>query len=132
MLDVHAMIGIPFKYGGRHPEEGLDCYGLVIHFYSTVYGLPVPDVDIYDDSQRHQSAEIHDRLRMQPQWVETKELCDGDVVTFGEGNGSKDAIHCGIYVNGYVLHTTERAGSVLMRFARLLPRVKGAYRLCRA
>lgn len=41
---VHALfaLGTRFRYGGRSPEAGFDCSGLVAHVYHAAWGLALP------------------------------------------------------------------------------------------
>jgi peptidoglycan DL-endopeptidase CwlO len=129
MPNVRDFIGIPFVYGGRDKATGLDCYGLVKTYYRDVLGIDVPDVDHYDrDMSRN---EIYDRIR-HTEWQEVKDIQTNDVVTFNDGAESTDAVHCGVYVDGRVLHTTEKTGAILSRFSLLRKRIVGIHRLCRA
>ena len=39
---VRDYIGIPFRYRGRHLDEGLDCWGLIRVVYRDRFGLELP------------------------------------------------------------------------------------------
>jgi cell wall-associated NlpC family hydrolase len=41
---VHALfaLGTKYRYGGRSPETGFDCSGLIAHVYEAAWGLALP------------------------------------------------------------------------------------------
>ncbi|HVF62929.1 MAG TPA: C40 family peptidase [Casimicrobiaceae bacterium] len=43
-LAVYALglIGVSYKFGGEHPDQGLDCSGLVRHVFQQVTGVSLP------------------------------------------------------------------------------------------
>lgn len=109
---VTKYVGVPFKWGGRSIEEGLDCIGIVLEF-------------LYDAGFRKYSddAKPYDRgwWKSDPQRVVREVLSRGDIVTsirelqpydvllFKDGDVTK---HLGVYLGyGKFLHTyTDKSG----------------------
>jgi len=44
--DVINLVGVPFLNGGRNPQVGLDCWGLVMEAYFRLTGNRLPDFRI--------------------------------------------------------------------------------------
>ncbi len=81
-----AMVGKPYVYGGKTPEVGFDCSGLVYYSYGRA-GMPVPRTT---GGQLARSRPVSNRER-------------GDLVFFDQ-NGRR-ASHVGIYVgDGQFVH----------------------------
>jgi cell wall-associated NlpC family hydrolase len=36
------MVGTPYRWGGRHPDVGFDCSGLVAHAFERAWGIELP------------------------------------------------------------------------------------------
>lgn len=87
VFTAHAMLGRPYRYGGRDPGHGFDCSGLVTYAYDQA-GINVPR------TTHAQYATIRP--------VAPGALKPGDLVFFNIG--SKPS-HVGIYVgNGQFIH----------------------------
>ena len=39
--EINSLIGIPWKKGGRTPQEGFDCWGLLKYFYLEYLGIKI-------------------------------------------------------------------------------------------
>lgn len=91
-------LGSNYKYGGKTPEEGFDCSGLVYYVYSQ-FGYSLARVA---NDQAKQGVE-----------VAPEELRAGDVLAFYKG---KDYVgHVGIYIGGgYYLHAMGSAYGVVL------------------
>lgn len=91
-------LGSKYKYGGKTPEEGFDCSGLVYYVYSQ-FGYSLARV-------------ANDQAR-QGEEVAPEDLRAGDVLAFYSG---KDYVgHVGIYIgNGYYLHAMGSAYGVVL------------------
>ena len=110
-------VGTPYVYGGRSPEAGFDCSGLVAHVFEQAWGLKLPH------SARAQ-AKAGKPVRF-------ADLRPGDLVFY---NTRKRAYsHVGIYLgNGRFVHAPRtgarvRVESVHTRYWR--QRFNGARRL---
>jgi cell wall-associated NlpC family hydrolase len=98
-LVVAAMgfLGVPYKRGGNHFEQGLDCSGFVRVIYEQTVGLVLP----------RRSAE--QAAATQP--IDKADLQPGDLVFF---NTLKSAFsHVGIYVGDNKFIHAPRSGAVI-------------------
>ena len=41
-LEAARMVGIEYRWGGRAPQTGFDCSGLVVHAFERAWGLALP------------------------------------------------------------------------------------------
>ncbi|MBI5329543.1 MAG: C40 family peptidase [Betaproteobacteria bacterium] len=81
LLKALSLIGTPYKFGGRDPQKGLDCSGLVKHVYKESAGVELPS------SAREMSK--------QGEQVARETLRPGDLVFFN--TRKKPHSHVGIY-----------------------------------
>lgn len=96
-LQAMGMIGIRYAFGGRNPESGFDCSGLVRYVFDRVTGRSLP----------HNSFEM---ARMGTT-IGQGELLPGDLVFFNT-RGQRFS-HVGIYVGeGRFIHAPSRGGRV--------------------
>ena len=87
-------LGVPYKWGGTDPKEGLDCSGFVQLVYKQ-HGISLPRVS---QQQMHAGRKVDGIENARP----------GDLVTFGN-----PATHIGIYVgDGKMIHA-PRTGDVV-------------------
>ena len=97
VLHALALIDTGYVFGGRNPEAGLDCSGMVAYVYEQAAGLRLP----------HNAAQIA-RLA-QP--VSRERLGPGDLVFFNTRGFS--ASHVGIYLgDGRFVHAPSSKGRV--------------------
>lgn len=95
-------IGIPYRWGGKRPETGFDCSGLVKYVFS-LHGVELPHYSGYQ-------AELGEPVER------IEDLRAGDLVFFGN-----PIHHVGIYIDkGYFIHA-PRTGDVV-RLSRLSER----------
>jgi cell wall-associated NlpC family hydrolase len=110
-LTAESMLGWPYKELGRG-AAGVDCLGVVLHFYAVAMGLPLPD------PVSHSAAEVINSA-FHEEWntVEAGAFQDGDVARFThEGHE-----HLGIVLGRAVLHAYRRGGVIVTPIARLRP-----------
>jgi cell wall-associated NlpC family hydrolase len=96
---IHALeaLGVQYRYGGRSPESGFDCSGLVAHVFERAWGMLLPP-----------GTEALSKVGMS---VKRKELQPGDLVFYNTRN--RPFSHVGIYLgDGYFLHA-PRTGAVV-------------------
>ncbi|MBL8484465.1 MAG: C40 family peptidase [Rhodocyclaceae bacterium] len=77
-----ALVDRHYRYGGRNPDSGLDCSGMVSHIYENVAGLRLP----------HNAAQIAAATRP----VERAALQPGDLVFFNTQGRAYS--HVGLYL----------------------------------
>lgn len=82
VLYALGLIDTGYRYGGRNPEAGLDCSGMVSHIYEHVTGLQLP----------HNAAQIARTTRP----IDREALKPGDLVFFNTLN--RPYSHVGIYI----------------------------------
>lgn len=96
---LHAMglLDTGYLFGGRNPEAGLDCSGMVSLVVENVTGLRLP----------HNAAQIASRTRSIPR----RELRAADLVFFN--TTGKPYSHMGIYLgDGRFIHAPSSRGKV--------------------
>jgi cell wall-associated NlpC family hydrolase len=112
-----AAVGTRYRYGGRSPETGFDCSGLVAHVFQEAWGLLLPH-----------NAQAQSRIGKS---VRAAELAPGDLVFYNTRN--RRYSHVGIYVgDGRFVHAPRpgarvRIESIEARYWRA--RFNGARRL---
>lgn len=90
-----GLIGNRYQFGGRNPDSGLDCSGMVSWIFEQVAGLRLP----------HNAAQIAGLARP----VERAALQPGDLVFFN--TSGKPHSHMGIYAgDGRFIHAPSTRG----------------------
>ncbi len=93
LLGALDLLGTPYRMGGRRPETGLDCSGLVRYVYKQAHGIELP----------HNAKDISQRGEP----VEPSELRPGDLVFFN--TLGRPFSHVGIYKGeGKFVHASSR------------------------
>ncbi len=116
---IHALqvLGVQYRYGGRSPETGFDCSGLIAHVFERAWGIALPASTA--------------ALRKVGSAVKLKEIQPGDLVFYNTRN--RPFSHVGIYLGeGRFVHAPRsgahvRVESVETRYWRV--RFNGARRL---
>jgi len=110
-------LGVKYRYGGRSPETGFDCSGLITHVFERAWGVLLPP---------HTAA-----LSKVGTAVKLKELAPGDLVFYNTRN--RPYSHVGIYLgDGRFLHAPRTGASVRVESVRTpywRTRFNGARRL---
>lgn len=97
VLHALALIDTGYVFGGRNPEAGLDCSGMVAHVFEQAAGVRLP----------HNAARIARLARP----VERERLGPGDLVFFNTRGFA--ASHVGIYLgDGRFVHAPSSKGRV--------------------
>lgn len=90
-----GLIGNHYRFGGRNPDSGLDCSGMVSWIYEQVAGLRLP----------HNAAQIAGLSRP----IDRSALRPGDLVFFN--TSGKPHSHMGIYAgDGRFIHAPSTRG----------------------
>lgn len=96
---VHAMqaVGVKYRYGGRSPETGFDCSGLITHIFERAWGVLLPPGT--------------EALSKVGKAVRAKDMQPGDLVFYNTRN--KPYSHVGIYLgDGRFLHAPRPGAKV--------------------
>lgn len=97
VLYALALIDTGYRYGGKNPEAGLDCSGMVSHVFAQAIGLKL----------QGSAADIARRGQPVPQ----SQLRPGDLVFFNTRN--KPYSHVGIYIGeNRFAHAPSTGGKV--------------------
>ena len=98
---IHALqtLGVKYRYGGRSPETGFDCSGLITHVFERAWGLLLP-------GGTEALSKVGAPIRL-------KELQPGDLVFYNTRN--RPYSHVGIYVgDGRFVHAPRPGATVRM------------------
>ena len=96
---MHALqtVGVKYRYGGRSPETGFDCSGLVAHVFERAWGIVLPART--------------DALKSVGRTVRLRDLQPGDLVFYNTRN--RPFSHVGIYIgDGRFLHAPRTGARV--------------------
>lgn len=97
VLYALGLIDTGYRFGGKNPDAGLDCSGMVSHIYQTALGLKV----------RGSAADIARQARV----IERQDLRPGDLVFFNTKN--RPFSHVGIYIgDARFVHAPSGTGRV--------------------
>lgn len=103
---IAALVGAPFVYGGRGPEE-FDCYGLLMHIMREQRGVALPDHRSTSDMQTvmaKMAVGLHE-------WKQVP-AGEGAAVLIRVGNFIS---HCGYMIDPLrMIHTWEKSGGVVI------------------
>jgi|SRR5690606_12398766 len=96
-LYAMGLIDIGYKFGGKNPEAGLDCSGMVSYIYSKAVGLKLTG------SAAHMARRGRE--------IDPRTLRPGDLVFFNTLNRSFS--HVGVYIgDGRFIHAPSSRGRV--------------------
>ena len=97
VMYAFGMIDIGYRFGGRNPDSGMDCSGMVSYIYQQVTGFRLP----------HNAAQIARLARP----VERADVRPGDLLFFNTRN--KPFSHVAIYVgDDRFVHAPSRNGRI--------------------
>lgn len=97
VLFALGLLDTGYRFGGRNPEAGLDCSGMVAYIVENISGRRLP----------HNAAQIADRTRP----IEVEALRPGDLVFFN--TLKRRHSHMGIYIgDGRFVHAPSSRGRV--------------------
>ena len=97
VLFALGLLDTGYRFGGRNPDAGLDCSGMVAYIVEHISGRRLP----------HNAAQIAERTRP----IEVDELRPGDLVFFN--TLKRRHSHMGIYIgDGRFVHAPNSRGRV--------------------
>lgn len=97
VMFAYGLLGTGYRFGGRNPEAGLDCSGMVSYVVEQVTGIRLP----------HNAAQIAQRTRA----IDSDALKPGDLVFFN--TLKRPYSHMGIYLgDGKFIHAPSSKGAV--------------------
>ncbi len=97
VLYALGLLDVGYQFGGRNPEAGLDCSGMVSYIVEQVSGRRLP----------HNAAQIAERTRP----IAASELRPGDLVFFNTLNRRHS--HMGVYMgDGRFIHAPSSRGRI--------------------
>jgi cell wall-associated NlpC family hydrolase len=103
LLQALFALGIEYNYGGRSPDQGFDCSGLVAHVFREAYGIHLPH-------NARAQAEHGSPVSM-------SELEPGDLVFYNTLN--RPFSHVGIYLgDSRFVHAPKAGASVRVESIR--------------
>ena len=103
---VNSMLGIPYKYGGRTRDDGMDCWGFVAYAYASL-GIDLPELPhIYWPVNGYAGDMLETEL-MYVMWRAVTEIHTFDLLLFYNHLGvpfhtgvalrnGRSFIHCGM------------------------------------
>lgn len=97
VLFALGLLNIDYRFGGSHPDTGLDCSGMVAYIYQETLGVHLP----------HNAAQIAAASRV----ISTDQLQPGDLVFFNTMD--KPYSHVGLYLGEQqFIHAPSRNGKI--------------------
>lgn len=97
VMFAYGLLGTGYRFGGRNPEAGLDCSGMVSYVVEQVTGIRLP----------HNAEQIAQQTRA----IDSDALKPGDLVFFNTAR--RPYSHMGIYLgDGKFIHAPSSKGSV--------------------
>jgi len=97
LLQTLLQLGVDYRYGGKSPESGFDCSGLVAHVFREAYGVQLPH-----------NARAQSEMGVR---VSLSELRAGDLVFYNTLN--RPYSHVGIYLgDGRFVHAPKTGAQV--------------------
>ena len=105
-------IGLPWRVGGRG-FDGVDCGGLCMLAASHLYGIKIPDMWQYDETN-NLAITIKALQDLPKLAMSVDKPCNGDVISLQLSPGY---VHYGLFIDGRMLHISENTRSRLSRRA---------------
>lgn len=104
VLYALGLIDTGYRFGGKNPEAGFDCSGMISYLFQQAVGLRVSG----------SAADIARRGKP----VDVRQLRPGDLVFFNTRN--KPFSHVGLYIgNGRFVHAPSESGTARVRTENL-------------
>lgn len=98
--EVSKWLGTPYKFGGTS-LKGVDCSGMVMQIYKTVYSIPL---------ERNSAMMCEKNCKR----ISKNSLSEGDLVFFSTSKTKSKINHVGIYLkDGYFVHASSSKGVII-------------------
>lgn len=110
MININNIVGIPWKNGGRTPQDGFDCWGFFKWFYAEKLGITIPyDYPYLPGETQKIAVAFRDRMAGDETWIkiDSPENFCGVALSIG-----RVIHHVGVWVNDGCLHATKGVGVV--------------------
>jgi cell wall-associated NlpC family hydrolase len=109
-MEINELIGLPWKRGGRDPQEGFDCWGFLKWYYREKLGLVITYDYAHLPGQTRKIVTAFDLATSETgDWEQIKNPTDNCAVALSMNNRIH---HVGVWVSGGCLHATEGVGVV--------------------
>lgn len=108
--DINSIVGLPWKEGGRTPEEGFDCWGFFRWFYTDKLNIDIEeDYHFKPGDTKNIVRAFLGATNKTGGWLNIEEPLQYCAVALSM---NKKIHHVGVWVNGGCLHATENLGVV--------------------
>ena len=113
---ISDLMQVPYLHGGRDPQIGLDCYGMIMLWYKILLKTKLYDLDIYYDKDWSHKGRNLILENYHRQWTKVEKAHVYDIVLFKNNRGHVN--HGGIILSGGRFLHACRAGIVVQDLKR--------------
>lgn len=108
-MRIEDYIGIPYKKGGRNPQEGFDCWGLLAYIYKVELGIKFKEQYNIVSGETLKITKAFKEATESNRWVKITlpEIYCGVALS-----QNKKIHHVGVWVRGGCLHAIKNLGVV--------------------
>jgi len=107
---INNVVGLPWKKGGRTPNEGFDCWGFFKWFYTNILNVDIQDEYSYQPGETKNIVRAFSSATGEGgKWVKVDEPTNYCAVALSM---NKYIHHVGIWLEDGCLHATEGLGIV--------------------
>lgn len=104
---INKYVGAPYKRDGQSIQDGFDCWTLVMVIMREEYGISVPDLDSHktQGGLLNVTKSLEKNVKLD-KWERLEHPEEGCAVALSQGT---KVHHCGIWLNGGVLHAMDNS-----------------------
>lgn len=125
MIDIYKYIGIPFKHLGRNPEEGLDCYGVLINVYKEL-GITLYDYEYQEEWGKNQDNNKNFFIEnYYKEWKKTDKKTFPNVVLLINNLHKVD--HAGVIIDEFKFIHGSKIGVIVSKFSEYNDKIYGYF-----